>query len=75
LNGNLPNSVGAIQRRLGFAILRGLAGFLAGRLGLEIIGPFLVVTALLMGITNEFAIWLIHRRMLKEKVVVQSTAS
>lgn len=58
---------------MGSAILPSLAGFLAGRMGLEIIGPFLVVTALLMGITNEFTLWLIRRRAPEEKTVAQST--
>ena len=46
---------------IGFAILPGLAGVLAARLGLEMLGPYLVLTSCLMLVTNEVAIWLTRR--------------
>jgi fucose permease len=47
---------------VGFAVLPGLAGVLAARLGLEIIGPFLLISAVLMLIVNEVASRLAVRR-------------
>jgi fucose permease len=59
---------------VGFAILPGLAGYLAGRMGLEIIAPLLAISALLMNITNECALWLVRRRRLSEKAIPQLIA-
>lgn len=42
---------------LGIALLPGLGAVLAERLGLEIIGPFLVATALAMLLLHEFVLW------------------
>jgi len=41
---------------LGIAVIPGLAGVLAQRLGLEIIGPFLLVTAIVMFVLHEVII-------------------
>ncbi len=46
---------------VGFAILPGLAGVLAARLGLEMLGPYLLVTSVMMLVTNEVAMWLVRR--------------
>jgi len=46
---------------VGFAILPGLAGVLAARLGLEMLGPYLVITSCMMLVTNEVAMWLTRR--------------
>lgn len=46
---------------VGFAILPGLAGVLAARLGLEMLGPYLLVTSAMMLVTNEVAMWLVRR--------------
>lgn len=48
---------------VGFAILPGVAGTLAERLGLESLGPYLVICSLLMLLTNQAAIWLVRRHM------------
>jgi len=47
---------------IGFAILPGTAGAIAERAGLESLGPFLVVTSLLMLVTNEIAVGVMRRR-------------
>jgi fucose permease len=46
---------------IGFAILPGVAGVLAARLGLEVLGPYLVITSALMVMTNEITIRLVAR--------------
>lgn len=46
---------------VGFAILPGLAGVLAARLGLEMLGPYLLITSVMMLVTNEVAMWLVRR--------------
>lgn len=50
---------------VGFVILPGLAGVLAARLGLEMLGPFLLITSLMMLITNEVAIRMVQRNRLR----------
>jgi fucose permease len=58
---------------IGLALLPGLAGFLAARVGLESLGPFLVVGALLMLAINQAAAWLSRReRVVAEKAAVGS---
>lgn len=47
---------------VGLAILPGIAGFLAARLGLEILGPYLGATSLVMLISNELAVRIVQRR-------------
>lgn len=42
---------------LGIAFVPGLGAFLAERTGLEIIGPFLIVTAVGMTLLHEFVVW------------------
>lgn len=60
---------------IGFAVLPGLAGVLAARLGLEMLGPFLLVTAILMLIANEGALFLVRRNRRRMKpAAAQSTA-
>lgn len=49
---------------IGIAILPGLAGVLADRLGLEVIGIILLFAATLMLITNEFANFIVRRNRL-----------
>jgi fucose permease len=49
---------------VGFAILPGLAGVLAARLGLEMLGPYLLVTSVMMLVTNEVAMRLVRRNRL-----------
>ena len=72
LTSDAPNRVGArhaantigIQTgaaSVGFAVLPGLAGVLAERAGLESLGPFLVVSALLMLGVNQLAVALMRR--------------
>lgn len=46
---------------IGLAILPGTAGFLAARLGLEVLGPYLVLTSLMMLVTNEVAVRVVGR--------------
>lgn len=46
---------------IGLTILPGLAGILAARLGLEILGPFLIGAAVMMFLTNEISIMLARR--------------
>ncbi|MBN1964946.1 MAG: MFS transporter, partial [Anaerolineae bacterium] len=61
-----PNAIGfqVAAAGLGFAILPGLAGVLAGAIGLEVIGPFLVACALLMWALYEItARWQQTRRV------------
>lgn len=45
----------------GSAILPGLAGILAARLGLEILGPYLLGASILMVIVYELTLWLSNR--------------
>jgi fucose permease len=54
-----PNAIGfqVAAAALGGAALPGLAGVLAARIGLEVIGPFLVTMALLMVLVNEVSTW------------------
>lgn len=60
---------------VGFAILPGLAGVLAARLGLEMLGPFLLITSLMMLATNEIAVRMVQRNRLRADVsVVRSPA-
>lgn len=46
---------------VGLTILPGLAGVLAARIGLEILGPFLIGASLMMFITNEVSVVLARR--------------
>jgi fucose permease len=48
---------------IGFAILPGLAGVLAERIGLEAIGPFLILSAVFMLLTNEVIVRTLRRRL------------
>lgn len=50
---------------LGLAILPGLAGIFAERLGLEVLGPYLIVASTLMLLTNEASIRMIRRNRLR----------
>lgn len=61
--GHAANAIGfqTGAASVGFAVLPGVAGFMAARLGLEVLGPYLVVTATLMLLTNEIAIRLVRR--------------
>lgn len=59
---------------IGFAILPGMAGVLAARLGLEILGPFLLIISLLMLITNEVAVWLAERTRLRNEILMVNPA-
>lgn len=56
-----PNTVGfqIAASSLGLALLPGLAGVLADSIGLETVGPFLVVLALLMWGAYELMLWYI----------------
>ncbi len=54
---------------IGFAILPGTAGAIATRAGLESLGPFLVVTSLLMLLTNEVALSFMRRRRVDQAPV------
>jgi fucose permease len=57
---------------LGLAVLPGLAGILAARVGLEVVGPFLLISAGLMLLTNEAAIRLAARRAGEDRPAAQS---
>lgn len=48
---------------VGIALLPGLGGFLADHVGLEIIGPFMVVIALIMAGIHEFMLYYEARRV------------
>lgn len=63
--GHAANAIGfqTGAASIGFAVLPGVAGFLAARLGLEVLGPYLVITSALMLLTNEFAIRLVARNI------------
>lgn len=85
LTSDTPNRVGLIHANnaigfqtgaasVGVACLPGLAGVLAERRGLEIIGPFLIVSALLLAVTNEIVLWIVRRRAREELVPWQSVA-
>lgn len=50
---------------VGLAVLPGVAGILAERAGLEILGPYLVVASSVMLITNEVAMRLVQRNRLR----------
>ena len=54
-----PNAIGfqVAAASLGIAVLPGLGGFLAERLGLEVIGPFLVALAVVMFLLHESFVW------------------
>lgn len=54
---------------VGLAILPGTAGFLAARLGLEVLGPYLVVTSLMMLVTNEVAVRIVQRRRMGSDLI------
>jgi fucose permease len=54
---------------IGFAVLPGLAGVLAARLGLEILGPFLLVSTILMLGVNEVAVWLARQNRLRAGMI------
>lgn len=45
----------------GLALLPGLAGVLAERVGLEALGPFLVISSLLMLLVNQLAVGMVRR--------------
>ena len=83
LMSDTPNRVGAAHvssaigfqtgaSSLGLALLPGVAGVLAARLGLEVIGFYLVLASLLMLITNEVAIHLAHRNRMSADSLVNS---
>jgi fucose permease len=59
-----PNAIGfqVAAASLGIAILPGLAGVLAQRLSLEVIGPFLVLLSLATILLHEISIQLARRR-------------
>jgi fucose permease len=59
---------------VGVAVLPSLAGFLAERFSLEIIGPFLIVSALLLAVTNEIVVVLVRRRARQAFMTRQSAA-
>lgn len=60
---------------IGLALLPSLAGFLAARIGLESLGPFLVVGSLLMLAANQAASRLARRgRVVTEKAAARSAA-
>lgn len=63
-----PNTIGLQtgSASIGFAILPGLAGILAERLGLESLGPFLVLTSMLMLLTNEVVVLVMKRKRASE---------
>lgn len=76
LMADTPNRVGPQQAAsaiglqtgaasIGLALLPGLAGVLAARLSLEVIGPYLIIASSLMLLTNEAAIRSAHRSRLK----------
>lgn len=48
---------------MGLTLLPGLAGILAARIGLEILGPFLIIAAVLMFVTNEASMMLARRNL------------
>lgn len=48
---------------VGLTILPGLAGMMAARVGLEILGPFLIISAVLMFVTNEASMMLARRNL------------
>lgn len=60
---HVANAIGlqTAAASIGFALLPGLAGALAERAGLESLGPFLVVSAILMLVSNEVVLWLVRR--------------
>jgi fucose permease len=60
---------------IGFAALPGLAGVLAARLGLEMLGPFLLITAVMMLITNEVAIWLVGRNRRRKRLAATASTT
>jgi fucose permease len=68
-----PNTIGfqTGSASIGFAVLPGLAGVLAERIGLESLGPFLILLAILMLLTNE----IIVRVLRQGPVVISSTYS
>jgi len=56
-----PNAIGfqVAAASLGVAVLPGLAGVLAENLGLEVIGPFLIVASIVMSVLYEM---IVHHR-------------
>ncbi len=54
---------------IGFAILPGVAGLMAARLGLETLGPYLVITSALMLLMNEVATRLVQRNIRQSKLI------
>lgn len=59
---------------IGFAVLPGLAGTLAARSGLEVIGWILVISSALMLVTNEIAIIVAHRDARRRKAEREAAA-
>jgi fucose permease len=59
---------------VGVAVLPSLFGFLAERFSLEIIGPFLIVSTMLMAVTNEMVVVLVRRRARQAFMTRQSAA-
>ena len=47
---------------IGFAVLPGVAGAVAAQAGLESLGPFLVVTSLMMLLVNQAVVYLMRRQ-------------
>lgn len=60
-----PNTIGfqTGSASIGFAVLPGLAGILAEKAGLETLGPFLIVSSVLMLLTNEAVLRLLQRNL------------
>jgi fucose permease len=67
-----PNTIGLQtgSASVGFAILPGLAGILAQRLGLETLGPFLIAASFLMFLTNEFVVQVMKRNRASESGII-----
>lgn len=59
---------------VGVAALPSLTGFLAERFSLEVIGPFLIIAASLLFVTNEIVVVLVHRRARREYATHQAVA-
>lgn len=67
-----PNTIGfqTGSASVGFAILPGIAGILAERIGLETLGPFLIISSLLMLVTNEIVVHVMKRNRRGEANVI-----
>jgi fucose permease len=61
---NAPNIIGFQMGAagLGYALIPGLAGILAARIGLEVVGPYMVLVGLLMWVCFEAGIYLVPVR-------------